>query len=116
MYHRFLVGNDDHFDAEKFPQVEAELNSLTVEMSKVSSKHKVEMLLSFVQHQSIDPDLAASNVAFAEMLHSRSLPTRSIEALFASCSNNKLFSHQLQVHMKDRLATAVFLPFVLRSR
>lgn len=112
-YHRFLVGKDDHFDADRFPQIDAELSSLGVEIAKFPSVNRIEMLLSFLKGNPIKNEFLVSNPTLAEMLSENSLPTRSIEALFKSCTNNSLFCGQLEDYVRSGLTSIVMLPLII---
>ena len=103
LYHRFLVRADDHFNPDNFPQVEAELDSISAEIASIPPDHKIEMLLSAMKGEAIQPQDSVSNPALTQLLRKEILPISSIEALFTSCAHNKFFSKQFEEHIKYRL-------------
>lgn len=100
---RYLIKNDDQFVPNEFPQIEEDVNLIVASMAKWPAQENTEMLLSFVKDRSMRSEWVNANPVLAEMICTKSLPLKNLEALFASSSNNLLFRIQLEEYIMQKV-------------
>jgi hypothetical protein len=101
-YSKYLIKDNDQFVPYEYPQIEEDLDSLVASMAKMPSSQNTEMLLSFVKDHQMRSDWVNANQELAEMICTKSLPIKNLEALFASSSKNLSFRRQLEAYITEK--------------
>lgn len=101
-----MIKDNDQFLPYDFPQIDEDLDILAASMAKLPSEQNTEMLLSFVKEHSMQSEWVSANPVLAEMICTKSLPVKNLEALFASCRRNLLFRIQLEEYIMQKFKAA----------
>jgi uncharacterized protein YydD (DUF2326 family) len=104
MFYRFIVRSTDHFISSEFPQLEASLRQVAIELADWSSGPKTEMILSFEKDHSISSQQVKDHPELADQISSKSLPLHIMEALFEAARQNPLFKKQLEDYIRSYFA------------
>jgi hypothetical protein len=102
IYSKYLIKDTDQFVPYEYPQIEEDLEALVVSMAKMPSAQNAEMLLSFVKDHSMRSEWVSANPQLAELICTKSLPTKNLEELFASSSKNLPFRKQLETYVTEK--------------
>ena len=105
-YQKYLVMPSDHFDAANFPGIDENLDLIISELKDKPQDFKIEMLLSFLKGHSIKTAYADTNPQLAELISSKTLSFKNLEALFESSENNSVFRKELELYVKKCLENA----------
>jgi hypothetical protein len=106
MYHKFLIRETDRFDPMNFPQLEAGLEKIVIQMNREPAGPKAEMLLSFVKDHRINSQNVVDHPALATMISTKSLPLGVIEDLFESSHCNPAFKKDMEAYILAYFAAA----------
>lgn len=104
IYEKFSISATAHFVPSEFPQLEASIRQVIKQLADEPAI-KVEMLLSFVKHHSINSIQVKENPGLASLISNQSLPLQLMEALFDAGRNNGVFIRELEEHIRCRFAT-----------
>jgi hypothetical protein len=106
LYQKFLIKETDHFDASNFPQLEACLEKIVVQLNREPAGPKAEMLLSFVKNHSINSQQVVDHPAVATLISTKSLPLGVMEDLFESSRSNPSFQKEMETHVRSYFTAA----------
>jgi hypothetical protein len=104
-YNRYLISPSDSFDPANYISMAIEITKINLETSTLPPDGKVDILLSFLTHHSIQVPLAKANPLLVKMIESGSLFTGDIEALLESAKPNAMFSSELERYLRQSFAT-----------
>jgi hypothetical protein len=105
-YQKYLIKASDHFEASNFPGIDENLHLIVSELKGKPQNFKIEMLLSFLKGHSIKAEYVNTNPQLAELIGSKILSFKNLEALFESSQNNSVFRRELELYVKDWLENA----------
>lgn len=100
MYQKFLIKETDRFDPSNFPQLDACLEKIVVQLNREPAGPKAEMLLSFVKNHSIRSQQVVDHPAVATLISTKSLPLGVMEDLFESSRSNPSFQKGMECHVR----------------
>ncbi len=106
MYQKFLIKETDHFDPSNFPQLEACLEKIVVQLNREPAGPKAEMLLSYVKNHSINSQQVVDHPAVATLISTKSLPLGVMEDLFESSRSNPSFQKDVESHVRSYFTAA----------
>lgn len=99
---RYRIKDDDQFVPIEFPQIEEDVDLIVASMANWPTPQKTEMLLSFVKDHSMRSEWVSTNPELADMICTKTLPIKNLEALFASSTKNLLFRKQLEDYVTEK--------------
>jgi len=105
-YQRFLIKETDRFDPSNFPQLDACLEKIVVQLNREPAGPKAEMLLSFVKNHSINSQQVVDHPAVATLISTKSLPLGVMEDLFESSRSNPSFQKDMESHVRSYFTAA----------
>jgi hypothetical protein len=97
------IGEIERFNPDNYPKMVNEVTLMVDQLDPVPASYKKEMVLSYLKEQGMKNEWILANPNLANLIHSGSLPTAQLEALFQSCRWNKTFRSALERYVKDRL-------------
>jgi hypothetical protein len=103
-YNRYLVNPTDSFDPANYVSMAIEITKINLETSALPPDGKVDILLSFLTHHSIQVTMAKTNPLLVKMIESGSLFTGDIEALLESAKSHTVFSSELEKYLRESFA------------
>jgi hypothetical protein len=106
MYQTFQIKETDRFDPANFPQLEACLEKIVVQLNREPTGPKAEMLLSFVKTHSIDSQQVVDNPAVATLISTKSIPLGVMEDLFEASRSNPAFQKDVELHIRSYFTAA----------
>ena len=104
-YQKFHVGETDHFDQEKYPQINTDLAAIVLQLGEAAGTPGAAMLLSFVKHHRISSKSVADYPALANMISTKELPLKTLEELFDASKQNPTFRKELEIHVERYLSS-----------
>ena len=102
-YQRFHVGETDHFEETKYPQINTDLKAIGLKLGDAAGTPGAAMLLSFVKYHSISSASVTAYPALASMISTKELPLSSLEELFEASKKNSTFQKELETHIETYL-------------
>ena len=99
-YQKIRIGEADHFEEAKYPQVNADLKAIVLQLGDEALTPASAMLLSFVKHHSISSKSVADHPALAGMISTKELPLSALEELFEASKKNPTFQKELESHIE----------------
>ena len=102
-YRKFRVENNDHFEEQKYPEINETLKAIALQWGDVSGTPGPTMLLSFVKDHSMSSKSVDSHPALANLISSKELPIGALEDLFEASKHNPTFQKELQSHITSYL-------------
>ena len=103
MYHKFLIGEADRFDAAHFPELQKSLANIAGLMSSEPKGPAADMLLSFVKDHCINSQLVIHHPRLAALISTKELPLGIMEDLFEASRKNSSFRQELELHIRSGL-------------
>ncbi|NTS42759.1 hypothetical protein HRG84_17810 [Flavisolibacter sp. BT320] len=103
MYHKFLIGDTDRFDAANFPELQKSLDATLGLLAGEPDDPKAEMLLSFVKDHCMNSQLVFNYPRLASLISTKEVPLGIMEDLFESSRKNPIFRQALELHIRHRL-------------
>lgn len=104
IYQKFSIAATAHFVASEYPQLESSIQQVIRQLAD-EPLIKVEMVLSFVKHHSINSTQVKENPGLAGLISTKALPLQVMEALFEAGKHNPVFIRELEEHIRSRFAT-----------
>ena len=101
-YQRYLIRPTDHFDPASYPFLEEKIPFLKVELDKIFSAHRTEMIISYFKEHYIKSEWEISNPGLVEMINSKALALSDFEELFESCKKNTVFTTELETYLIEQ--------------
>jgi hypothetical protein len=98
-YRKFRVENNDHFEEQKYPEIDEALKAIALQWCDVFVAPGPTMLLSFVKDHSISSKSVDSHPVLANLITSKELPIGALEDLFEASKTNPTFQKELQSHI-----------------
>jgi|GEM_PF-2500342 len=102
-YQRFHIGETDHFEETKYPQINIDLKAIGLKLGAAAGTPGAAMLLSFVKYHSISSTSFAAYPALASMISTKELPLNGLEDLFEASKQNPTFQKELESHVETYL-------------
>src|SRR5687767_12733257 len=103
-YARYLVRQEDEFNAFSFPKLEAELAEIRERSRSLTSPDKSHILLAYARNGNIDAKWQAANAGFVTLLESGSLSFVNTESLLKASTGNNRFNQQLEDYVHNELS------------
>ena len=103
MYHKFLVGDTDRFDATCFAELQKGLDATARLLADEPDDPKAEMLLSFVKDHSMNSQLVLQHPRMASLISTKEVPIGVMENLFEASRKNPTFRQALELHIRHGL-------------
>ncbi|RYG51504.1 MAG: hypothetical protein EOO01_08390 [Chitinophagaceae bacterium] len=103
MYHKFLIGEVDHFDAAQYPELQKSLVNISGKLAREPNGLAADMLLSFVKDHRINSQLVMNHPELAALISTKELPLGIMEDLFDASRKNPSFSQELESHIRSGL-------------
>ena len=102
-YQKIRIGEADHFEEAKYPQVNANLKAIVLQLGDEALTPASAMLLSFVKNHSISSKSVVDHPALAGMISTKELPLSALEELFEASKQNPTFQKELENHIETYL-------------
>ena len=99
------VAGTDTFNAADYPSLKEELAAIADYTEGMLPLHKEDIVISYLKDHSIRMIWIDANPLLTAMVTSHVMPTATIEALFESSRNNLPFRKELEVFIRESLAT-----------
>lgn len=103
MYVNFQIGDADHFDVARFPELQKSLVRITALLSGEPDGPVADMLLSFVKDHSINSQLIVDHPRLATLISTKELPLEVMENLFEASRKNFSFRGELETCIRSGL-------------
>jgi hypothetical protein len=100
-YPKYLVSESDRFNADNFPKVIEEIETISQATPSLSG-FNVNMLISFLKDHCLDAAWVKNHPLTAGMISNRELVFGNTEALFKSGSGNRNFLAGLEEYIRRR--------------
>lgn len=106
MISKYSIGENDRFNALRYPDVTSELDRLQKSLVAFDNAYKAEIVISMLKDHSIKTEWLIDNKLLARLFTSGSLETSHVESLFNSCRHNMKFTIGLEKHIIDQFSQA----------
>ena len=100
-HNRYDVKPSDCLDDNFYPEIVADLENIRTSMRTISFHIDPGILISYVKHHSMETKWTREHLAMEKMICCGSLPTKNLEALFASSIGNFPFQNRLEQYISQ---------------
>ncbi len=102
-YRTYNIRNEDRFDPNDFPKVQAELDDLFLATKQAPMTNKQEIIISYLRDRVIPKESGDSNPELTRILAEGKVVTSHTQALFESCMSNMSFRKDLEGFIRENL-------------